>query len=80
MTYKLTIGKKYMATTASGAIVIPILEQSKERAIFVTDAFPVTPFVSWQYHLTSNSTIELAVGTYYRRLQDIKDLITDDDT
>lgn len=70
MNNTLKIGNIYKATTASGLKVTPIKMVTDDRAIFVTEAFDATPYISWQYKVTGPDTIELASGNYYCTLED----------
>lgn len=66
MNTNLVIGQTY--TTPGGFSVIPIKQQGYDRALFVTEEFQPTPFVSWTYQVKGDNTISLCRGNYYRTL------------
>jgi hypothetical protein len=64
---QIILGQTYM--TEEGYTVTPIQHQPGNRALFVTDEFYPTPFVSWEYDL-SKPNIILYRGNYYKTLDE----------
>ena len=72
---ELTIGKAYRLSSfdaKSADFIVPLVLIGTDEAIFVSNAFPFTPFVKWTYKITSkeHDTIEVYSGTYYKTLNE----------
>lgn len=65
---QITPGTTYMSN--EGVPVTALRSISRDRALFVSEEFWPTPFVSWEYSFVSDNVINLYRGGYYRTLDD----------
>ena len=64
--HSLELGRTYL--TVTGITVTPVKLLPNQKAIFVSDEFYPTPFVTWSYGFTSEGTLTLYSGNYYQTL------------
>lgn len=67
---ELKIGKTYKITSADNKYATCLAQIAPDRALFVSQDFGLTPFISWQYKIVDEDSIEACCGLYYWTLQD----------
>ena len=67
---KLKIGKTYKLVSANNKYATCIAQITPDRALFVSQDFGPTPFISWRYKIVDEDSIECCCGTYYFELKD----------
>lgn len=67
---ELKIGKTYKITSASDKYATCLAQIGQDRALFVSQDFGPTSFISWQYKIVDKDSIECCYGTYYFELKD----------
>lgn len=67
---KLKIGKTYKITSANNEYATCLAQIAPDRALFVSQDFVPTPFISWHYKIVDEDSIEACCGLYSWTLQD----------
>ena len=66
---KLKIGKTYKITSAHDKYATCLAQITPDRALFVSQDFGPTPFISWHYKIVNEDSIEACCGDYYFELK-----------
>lgn len=66
----LVIGNVYRLQSAYHKMATPIYLSTDERAIFVSQDFYPTPFISWNYKIINDNMIDVCNGKYYKTYPD----------